>query len=99
MIRVCSSLISKSYAEPNNKSLKSHNPNNPTSYIIYLEANILYGHSMMKIFQFGLIQKKIIETIISTMDIFLVVDLDNPGELHDLHNDYPLATENLKVAK
>ena len=54
---------------------------------------------MMKIFQFGLIQKKIIETIISTMDIFLVVDLDNPGELHDLHNDYPLATENLKVAK
>ena len=27
------------------------------------------------------------------------VDLENPKELHDLHNDYPLAHESIKVDK
>ena len=31
------------------------------------------------------------------MDIFLEVDLEYPSELHDLHNDDPLAPEKLKI--
>lgn len=37
----------KGYVEGTNKFLKSNEPNKPTSYIIYLRANNLYGHSMM----------------------------------------------------
>ena len=31
-------MVSKGYAEPNNKSLKACNPNKPMLYIIYLDA-------------------------------------------------------------
>ena len=33
----------------------------------------------------------------SPMGYFLEVDLEYPGELHELHNDYPLAAEKLAV--
>ena len=31
--------------------------------------------------------------------MILEVDLEYPRELHDLHNDYPVAPENTKVSK
>ena len=31
--------------------------------------------------------------------LILEVDLEYPHELHDLHNDYPLAPEKVKVSK
>ena len=42
-------IISKSYAESNNKFSKSHDASKPTLYIIYLDLNILYGHLMKQI--------------------------------------------------
>ena len=30
---------------------------------------------------------------------FLEVDLEYPGELHELHNDYPLAAEKLAISR
>ena len=39
-------MICKVYAEASNKLLKPYNAKKPTSYIIYLDANNLYGHSM-----------------------------------------------------
>ena len=50
------SMICKGYAEANEKSLKPCNTNKPTSYIIQLifnillDANNLYGRSIMQIF-------------------------------------------------
>ena len=43
------SMICKNYAEANNKFLKSYDANKCTWYIIYLDANNLYGHSMMQL--------------------------------------------------
>ena len=41
-------MIYKGYAEANNKFLKSQDAKKPTSYIIYLGTNNLYGHSMIQ---------------------------------------------------
>ena len=43
------SIISKDYAEANNKFLKSYNSNKPTSHIIYLDVNNLYCYSLMQL--------------------------------------------------
>ncbi len=40
------SMITKKYAEANNKYLKEYNPKLPSKYIIYLDFNNLYGSSM-----------------------------------------------------
>ena len=37
------SMISKRYGQANNKYMKEYNPNLPTKYITYLDANNLYG--------------------------------------------------------
>ena len=34
---------------------------------------------------------------LETLSCFLEVDLENPEQLHDLHNDYPLAPERIKI--
>ena len=43
------SMICTGYAEANNKLLKPYDASNSTSYIIYLDANNSYGHSMMQL--------------------------------------------------
>ena len=43
------SMICNGYTEANNKVLKSYEAGKPISYIIYLNVNNLYGHSMMQL--------------------------------------------------
>ena len=49
MIRGGISIICNAYGEAYNKLLKSDYANKPTLYIIYLDDNNLYGHSMMQL--------------------------------------------------
>ena len=42
------SMISQRYAKANSKYLSDDDPEQPTSYIIYKDANNLYGHAMVQ---------------------------------------------------
>src|SRR5205809_2354823 len=70
----------------------------PSTFIPYLDANNLYVWAMsnplpthgFKWMSVGLLNNW------RRMPCILEVDLEYPKELHDLHNDYPLAPENIK---
>lgn len=40
------SVITKKHAEANNPFLKNYNANDPSTYLMYLDANNLYGNAM-----------------------------------------------------
>ena len=95
------SMISKRYGQANNKYMKEYNPNLPTKYIIYLDANNLYGWAMIKALPthgFRWMTDKEL-TDWENHPCILGVDLEYPENLHDLHNDYPLAPERIEVSK
>ena len=98
--------ISKRYAESNNKYMKNYNPEKPSTYIQYLDANNLYGWAMSQSLPthgFEWVEDitksqvlKILESD-STKGYIFEVDLIYPKHLWELHNDYPLAPEIIKV--
>jgi hypothetical protein len=103
-IRGGQSVIFKKYAKANNKYLSDYNPDEKSTYISYLDANNLYGVSMSCKLPYGdfewvkgedLSINDIMKYNEETDDIAYVleVDLEYPNELHELHNDYPLACE------
>src|SRR5699024_1649970 len=102
------SVITKKFAKANNKQMDvGYDKSLNSSYIKYLDANNLYGWSMIQYLPYGgfkwLNEEEInqlnIQDIPSDGDVgyFLEVDLEYPTELHDLHNDYPLAPEKMVV--
>ena len=103
------SYIANRYGEANIKYMKTYNEKAPSKYIMYLDANNLYGWAMSQFLPTGnfkwLSQKQIEKTNLgkytenSKKGLILEVDLEYPQELHDLHNDYPLGPEKIKVAK
>ena len=96
------SMVSNRYGKANNKYMgDKFKSNEPSKYIQYLDANNLYGWAMSKpLPTHGFKWMKTSE--LETWDLrscILEVDLECPKELHDLHNDYPLAPEQIKVNK
>ena len=96
------SMISNRYAKANNKYMgDKFNSNEPSAYIQYLDANNLYGWAMSKPLPtngFKWMKDNELNVWEKTPCI-LEVDLEYPKELHDLHNDYPLAPEQIEVDK
>ena len=103
------SYIANRYGEANNKYMKTYDEKAPSKYIMYLDANNLYGWAMSQYLPTGgfkWLAKNQIDKIDlakykedSNKGLILEVDLEYPKELHDLHNDYPLAAEKVKVNK
>ena len=110
------SYIANRYGKANNKYMKDYNVNEPSNYIMYLDANNLYGWAMCQYLPTGGFRwftKKDIQELndldpndylfqYSETDekgLIFEVDLEYPEELHDLHNNYPLAPEKIKVTK
>ena len=105
--------ISKRYSEANNKYMKDYDPDHPSKFIQYLDANNLYGWAMSQSlpthgfkWMTNLTKEKvmdILEKANSSMTnsvkrgYIFEVDLEYPQELWKSHNDYPLAPEKMKV--
>ena len=99
------SYIAKRYAKANNKYMSDYNFNKPSAFTTYLDKNNLYGWTMSKYLPYR--EFKWLENV-DEFDVnsinekreigyFLEVDLEYPDELHELHNDYPLAPEKFVV--
>ena len=101
------SYIANRYGKANNKYMSKYDENKPSKYIMYLDANNLYGWAMSQYFPTGgfkwLTEKQINKINLaqynedSNKGLLIEVDLEYPKELHDLHNDYPLAAERVCV--
>ena len=103
------SYIANRHSKANNKYMKDYDETLSSKYIMYLDANNLYGWAMSQHLPTGkfkwLTQKQIDETNLAKYDekskkgLILEVDLEYPKELHNIHNDYPLASEKVKVSR
>ena len=103
------SYIANRYGKANNKYMKEYDDNEAQKYIMYLDANNLYGWAMSQYLPTGrfrwLTEKQIDKIDLSkykedsNKGIILEVDLKYPKELHNLHNDYPIGPEKVKVTK
>ena len=92
------SMVSTRYSKANNKYMgDKFNLSEPSKYIQYLDANNLYGAAMsMKLPTHGFKWMNDKELLVwRKIPCILEVDLEYPNELHDLHNDYPLAPERI----
>ena len=102
------SYIANRYGKANNKYMKEYNEKVPSKYIIYLDANNLYGWAMSQYpptGNFRWMSDKEIKKINlgkykadGKKGLILEVDLEYPQELHDLHNDYPVCPEKVRVS-
>src|SRR2546426_4804001 len=101
------STIMNRYSRANNKYLPDFKPEEPSKYILYLDANNLYGYAMSESLptgEFKFLTERQIDKLnfdnVQDNDDYsyiLEVDLDYPEHLHELHNDYPLAPESISV--
>ena len=102
------SYIANRYGKANNEYMKEYDEKVPSKYIMYLDANNLYGWAMSQYLPTGNF-KWMSDKEISKIDLgkykkdgkkglIREVDLEYPQELHDLHNDYPVASEKVKVS-
>ena len=88
--------------------MKTYDEKAPSKYVMYLHANTLYGWAMSQYFPYGgfrwMTQNQIDKLDLakykedSKKGLTLEVDLEYPKELHDLHNDYPLGPEKVRVS-
>ena len=102
------SYIANRYGKANNKYMKEYNEKAPSKYIEYLDASNLYSRAMSQSLPTGgfrwFMGKKINKLDLGTYKtdgkkgLILEVDLEYPQELHNLHNDYPVAPEKIKVS-
>ena len=102
------SIISNRYGEANNKYMGNRfNKNKLSKYLMYLDANNLYGSAMsekLPIHSFKWLTSGEMEKLFNNRVVqiwektpcILEVDLEYPENLHDLHNDYPFCPERVE---
>ena len=103
------SYINKRYSKANNEYCSDYVSEKLKTYITYLDMNNLYGHAVSQYLPYANFKwvkniDKIKQKLMniksnSSTGYILEVDLEYPQELHDIHNDYPLAPEKINIPK
>ena len=97
-------------AKANNKYMKNYDKNKEASFLIYDDANNLYGWSMCKklpvsnfkwVDDLSIFTEDFIKNNDKNNDIGynLEVDVEYPRNLHKLHSDLPFLPERMKIGK
>ena len=104
--------VTTRYAKANNKYMNDYDPSKPSTFIIYIDSNNLYGQAMSQElpyadFTWGNPEKlpRCKDELRAYIDklrkkgkgAFFKIDLKSRKHLHDLHNDFPLCPENVKI--
>ena len=102
------SMISNRYGKANNKYMgKRYNKNELNKYLMYLDANNLYGYAMseklpthgFKWLSVGEMERLFDNQVVQVWEktpCILEVDLEYPEDLHDKHNNYPFCPERVE---
>ena len=103
------SMVSKRHAKANNHLVDGYSPEKPGSYILFFDANNLYGWAMSQPLPTAAsrlkedckqLAKSIADHPADNPEGFILeVDLEYPGVLHNAHNAYPLAPGRMVVQK
>ncbi len=110
-----SQVCSKRYTKANNKYLPDYDSTQDNSYLMYYDANNLYGWGMSQSLPYGgleWVKEKHHEYILQDICIstqkelddsedgyYFEVDLKYPKELHDKHKDLPFGCEKMTPEK
>lgn len=92
-------------AEANNQFIPNFNPLKENSYIMYLDATNLYGHSMSQYLPVGDFSW-LTDHEINNLDVMSIphdseygyvveIDIIYPTKLHDKHNEFPFLADNI----
>ena len=95
--------------EKKNKYRPDYDKTKSEKYILYFDMNNLYGPAMSQYLPYANFKwvkniDKIKQKLMnikrnSSTGYILEADLEYPQELHDIHNDYPLAPEKINIPK
>ena len=101
-------MLKDKHSKANNKYIEKYGSSEESVYIIYLDANNLYGWAVIQYLPYGefkwLSKTEIDKTDLnstgekSSIGYILEAELENPSELHELHN-YPFAPEKLEMSQ
>ena len=100
--------ISQRYSLANNPLVaETYDDSQPNRYITYLDANSLYATAQCEPLPVGNfrfldddeIENFVLESIDADAEVGYIIecDLEYPSDLHEIHNDYPMAPEHLTV--
>ena len=100
------SYISNRYNKAKTKCLKSYDLKEESRHIIYWDRYNLHGYAISKFYPrtgFKWIDQKKFDlnkyTSNNSKGCVLEFDLEYPKELHELYNDYPLATDKIEIKR
>ena len=103
------SAVAHPYAKANHPQCPNYNPFLQLMWILYIDANNLYGWAMMQYLPTGgfewvdVTERENWEDFILQQHdeqeegYMLEVDLEYPLELHDIHDNFPCAPEKMKI--
>ena len=102
--------VTCNYPEANNKYMKNYDKNKESSFLMYVDANNLYGWAMSKklpvdsfkwVDDLTMFTEDFIKGYDEESDIgyLLFVDIEYPKTLHMLHSDLPFLPDRMKVNK